>query len=71
MTFLGFQVNKDGDLLNPGTNQVLEQKLVDPTLRGQLQAQGVNFDVNYEERNRLIYLLYNSGVFKNTIYTCF
>ena len=53
MTFLGFLLSNTGDLLNPGTNQVLEQSLMDPTLRGQLKHQGVDFDVNYEKRDRL------------------
>ena len=53
MTFLGFRLSNTGDLLNPGTNQVLEKRLMDPTLRGQLKHQGVDFDVNYEKRDRL------------------
>ena len=53
MTFLGFLLNRNGDLLNPGTNTVLEKRLVDSTLRGQLKHQGVDFDANYEKRDRL------------------
>ena len=53
MTFLGFRLSNTGDLLDPGTYQVLEQRLMDPTLRGQLKLQGVDFDVNYEKRDRL------------------
>jgi hypothetical protein len=53
MTFLGFLLNQNGDLLDPGTKEVLERELVDPTLRGQLKLQGVDFDVNYEKRDRL------------------
>ena len=53
MTFLGFRLSNTGDLLNPATNEVLEQRLMDPTLRGQLKLQGVDFDVNYEKRDRL------------------
>ena len=54
MTFLGFRLSQNGDLLDPSTNAVLERKLMDPTLRGQLILQGVNFDVNYEQRNRFL-----------------
>ena len=53
MTFLGFLLNESGDLLNPGNNQVLQPKMVDPILKGQLKLQGVDFDVNYEKRDRL------------------
>ena len=53
MTFLGFRLNEKGDLLNPANNDVLEKKLMNPTLRGQLNAQGVNFDADYEKRDRL------------------
>ena len=54
MTFLGFRLNHKGDLLDPGKNTVLEQRLMDPTLRGQLKHQGVNFDADYEKRDRLV-----------------
>ena len=53
MTFLGFLLNENGDMLDPGTNTILEQRLMEPTLRGQLKQQGVDFDVNHEKRNRL------------------
>jgi hypothetical protein len=52
MTFLGFLLSENGDLLDPGTNTILEQRVIEPTLRGQLKHQGVDFDVNYEERDR-------------------
>ena len=53
MTFLGFLLSEKGDLLDPGTKRILEQRLMEPTLRGQLKHQGVDFDVNYEIRDRL------------------
>ena len=53
MTFLGFRLSQDGDLLNPETTEVLVKKMMNPTLRGQLKHQGVDFDVNYEKRDRL------------------
>ena len=53
MTFLGFRLNQNGDLLDPGSNKVLENRLMEPTLRGQLNAQGVDFDADYEQRDRL------------------
>ena len=54
MTFLGFLLSGDGNLLNPATNEVLEQNMMDPTLRGQLKHQGVDFDANYEKRDKLV-----------------
>jgi hypothetical protein len=54
MTFLGFLLSQNGDLLNPGTAQILVPKMMDPTLRQQLKHQGVDFDVNYEKRDRLV-----------------
>ena len=58
MTFLGFRLNEKGDLLDPANNAILETGLMNPTLRGQLNAQGVNFDADYEKRNRLALILY-------------
>ena len=52
MTFLGFVLNQNGDLLDPGKNAILEQRLIDPTLREQLKRNGVNFDTDYEQRDR-------------------
>ena len=54
MTFLGFLLSEKGDLLDPGTDKILEQRLMAPTLRGQLKHQGVDFDVNYEDRDRFV-----------------
>jgi hypothetical protein len=54
MTFLGFLLSENGDLLDPGTNTILEEKLMEPSLRGQLKHQGVDFDVNYEKRDRFV-----------------
>ena len=65
MTFLGFRLNGKGDLLDLANNAVLEKNLMNPTLRGQLNAQGVNFDADYEKRDRLacIILYYMKVVF--------
>ena len=53
MTFLGFRLNKKGDLLDPANNDVLEKKLMNPTLRKQLNSQGLNFEVDYDKKDRL------------------
>ena len=52
MTFLGFRLNQNGDLLDPGEDTILEQRLMDPTLREQLKQNGVDFDADYEQRDR-------------------
>ena len=53
MTLLGFRLNEKGDLLDPANNTVLEKELINPTLRGQLNARGVNFDADHEKSDRL------------------
>ena len=55
MTFLGFCISKKGDLLDPTSNHVLEKSVINPTLRGQLKRQGVDFDMNYEKCDRYVY----------------
>ena len=52
MTFLGFMLNSNGDLVNPSTRDVLETNLIEANLRNQLRQQGVDFDQNYENRER-------------------
>lgn len=52
MTFLGFLLSKNGDLLNPANNETLEKRLMSPILREELKLQGVNFDKNYEAWDR-------------------
>jgi hypothetical protein len=52
MTFLGFLLDENGDLLDPRTFKVLQSRLMGHTLRAQLIHQGVDFDVNYEIRDR-------------------
>ncbi|XP_046861644.1 E3 ubiquitin-protein ligase rnf213-alpha-like [Xenia sp. Carnegie-2017] len=52
MTFLGFLLNENGDLVQPGSKIVLKHGLMPKILRGQLKVQGVDFDVNYESSGR-------------------
>ncbi|XP_046860850.1 E3 ubiquitin-protein ligase rnf213-alpha-like [Xenia sp. Carnegie-2017] len=52
MTFLGFLLNDNGDLLDPGSKNILEKRLMPAKLREQLKIQGVDFDVNYEISGR-------------------
>ncbi|KAK2553290.1 E3 ubiquitin-protein ligase rnf213-alpha [Acropora cervicornis] len=48
MTFLGFSINSNGDLVDPQTSTILEKGLMSKSLRNGLHAQGVDFTVNSE-----------------------
>ena len=54
MTFLGFKITPNGDLVDPETNRVIEHQLLTKELRKGLTDQKVNFDENYFAWNRLI-----------------
>lgn len=47
MTFLGFKITPNGDLIDPKTNEVMEHQLLTKELRMGLANQKVNFDENY------------------------
>ena len=48
MTFLGFYINSNGDLVDPGTGGILEKNLMSKPLRNGLQTQGVDFTTDTE-----------------------
>lgn len=48
MTFFGFYINSNGDLVDPGTKRILEKGLMSKPLRNGLQAQLVDFTTNTE-----------------------
>ncbi|XP_074628909.1 E3 ubiquitin-protein ligase rnf213-alpha-like isoform X2 [Acropora palmata] len=48
MTFLGFSINSNGDLVDPQTNTILDRGLMPKSLRDGLHAQRVDFTVNSE-----------------------
>lgn len=54
MTFLGFKITPNGDLVDPETNRVVEHQLMTKELRKGLADQKVNFDENYFAWNRLV-----------------
>ena len=54
MTFLGFKIAPNGDLVDPETNRVMERQLLTKELRKGLADQKVNFDENYFMWNRLV-----------------
>ena len=56
MTFLGFKILPNGDLVDPETNGVMEKQLLTKELRKGLADQKVNFDEDYFTWDRLIYV---------------
>lgn len=61
MTFLGFLLNDNGDLLDPGSKNILEKGLMSAELRRNLKKQGVDFGVNYEISGRLVSYYLNTN----------
>ena len=53
MTFLGFKITLNGDLVDPKTNTVMEHHLLTKELQKGLTDQKVNFDENYFAWDRL------------------
>ena len=52
VTFLGFKITPDGNLVDPKTNDIIEEQLLTRELRNGLMAQGVNFDEDYNAWDR-------------------
>ena len=52
VTFLGFKITPDGNLVDPVTNAVMERQLLTKELRNGLVLQRVNFDENYNAWDR-------------------
>ena len=54
MSFVGFNITRTGDLLDPQTKQVVERMIMNPFLMKGLEKQGVNLNCNYEDWPRLV-----------------
>lgn len=54
MTFLGFKIKPNGDLVDPKTGEVIEHQLLTKELRNGLVLQRVNFDENYNTWSRSV-----------------
>ncbi len=52
ITFVGFTVTPEGDLIDPATQQVLENAIMTPQLYEGLQHNGVNFQDNFQDNYR-------------------
>ncbi len=58
MTFLGFRVDQDGNLLDPRTEEVIKGGLMSRHLRTGLHVQRVDLDNNFESYSK--YGLFNT-----------
>ena len=47
ITFVGFNVNKNGDLMDPVKNQTIQKAIMTPQLYAGLQGNHVDFSENY------------------------
>ena len=54
MTFLGFKITPNGDLVDPETDRVMEHQLLTKELHKGLTDQKVNFNENYFAWDRLM-----------------
>ena len=52
MTFLGFKITPDGNLVDPKTNAIMEKQLLTKELRNGLVLQRVNFEEDYNAWDR-------------------
>ena len=54
MTFVGFHIDRDGNLLNPDTRQIIERNLMTRQLRTGLHVQRVDMETNYESWSKYV-----------------
>ena len=59
MTFLGFWVDEDGNLLDYNRKQVIEQNFMDKRLRTALYQNGVSFQEDYKSWDKYIDMLHS------------
>ncbi|XP_022806306.1 E3 ubiquitin-protein ligase RNF213-like [Stylophora pistillata] len=52
MTFLGFQVDQEGNLLDPQTQQIIEQRIMSRHLRTGLYVQNVDLENSFESHSK-------------------
>ena len=70
VTFLGFKITPDGNLVDPITNTIMERQLLTKELRNGLVLQRVNFDENYNAWDRYRYSYYQYKVLCTSMYAC-
>ena len=52
MTFLGFRVDEEGNLLDPRTEQIIQERLMTRHLRTGLHVQRVDFNTDFESYSK-------------------
>ena len=52
MTFLGFQVDQNGNLLDPKTKEIIKRNIMSRPLRTGLHVQKVDLDNNFESYSK-------------------
>ncbi|KAJ7339358.1 hypothetical protein OS493_005752 [Desmophyllum pertusum] len=52
MTFLGFRLDPDGNLLDPQTDEIIQERLISRRLRTGLHVQGVDLDKDIESYSK-------------------
>ena len=58
VTFLGFKITPDGNLVDPMNNEAIERGLMTKELRNGLAQQRVNFDEDYNAWSKLVIPVY-------------
>jgi len=58
VTFLGFKITRDGNLVDPTNGETIERGLMTKELRNGLAQQRVNFDEDYNSWSKLVFSVY-------------
>lgn len=54
MSFLGFRVDEDGNLLDPRTEKIIQEGLMTRHLRTGLHVQRVDFNTDFESYSKYV-----------------
>lgn len=52
ITFVGFNVNRNGDLVHPSTREIIEPRIMSSDLQQRLRQNRVNLNENYQLWNK-------------------
>ena len=55
LTFLGFRVDPDGNLLDPQTEEIVKENLMSKHLRTGLHVQKVDFSTDFESYTKYVF----------------
>ena len=71
MTFLGFRLDPDGNLLDPQTDEIIQERLISRRLRTGLHVQGVDLDKDIESYSKYVSKTHNLEKNKSIIASLF